>query len=173
MSKLDKTLTFFEESINGGLLLAATVVLFINVIARYLFSNASTWAEEAIRYAVIWVTFYGGSLCAKNKMHVGIDIFVQKTPPQVTKILLALAQVCSAFFTAFITYYGWVATQLIIETAQKSPAMLMPMWIVYMCMPIGGAFMTFRFLLAAYAILTDKSIESETVTDGSVDMSRL
>ncbi|WP_227767314.1 TRAP transporter small permease [Zhaonella formicivorans] len=174
MSKLDKVLTAIEETVNGALLLSATAVLFVNVVLRYVFKSSTTWAEEAIRYAIVWVTFFGGSMCARNKMHVGIDIFVQMAPRPVKKVLMALAQLSAAFFTAVITYFGWASTQLVIETAQKSPAMMMPMWIVYIAMPLGSALMTIRFVAAAYAILTDKSFGVDMVVeDGSVDMSRL
>ena len=173
MSKLEKVITFIEENLNALLLFSTTIVLFVNVIARYFFANASTWAEEAIRYAVIWVTFFGGSICAKDKMHIGIDIFVQMTSPGVRKVLLALAQVISASFTALLAYYGFQSFQLIIATGQRSPAMMMPMWLVYLAMPLGGIFMSIRFLQTAYAILTDKATGQEEITDGTIDISRL
>ncbi|SFG47470.1 C4-dicarboxylate transporter, DctQ subunit [Desulfotomaculum arcticum] len=174
MGNLDKVMTSVEETINGSLLLLATAVLFVNVILRYVFHNSTTWAEEAIRYSIVWVTFFGGSMCARNKMHVGIDIFVQMAPPLIRKILMILAQLSAAFFTAMITYFGWVSTHLVIESAQKSPAMMMPIWIVYIAMPLGSALMTIRFLAAAYAILKDKTFGVEMVEkNGSVDISRL
>ncbi|MDO7785744.1 TRAP transporter small permease [Desulforamulus aquiferis] len=173
MSKFDKALTAIEETVNGALLLSATLLLFINVILRYVFTSSTTWAEEAIRYAIVWVTFFGASLCARNKMHVGIDIFIQMAPPLIKKCLLAFAQLTAAFFTAFITYFGWVSTELVIETAQKSPAMLMPMWIVYISMPLGSALMTIRFVAAAVAILRDKTTGAEVKNEDAVDISRL
>lgn len=174
MHKISKVLTAIEDSVNGLLLLAATIVLFINVIARYAFHNASTWAEEAIRYAIVWVTFFGGSICVRNKMHVGIDIFVMYAPKTLRRILSAFAQFSGAVFTAFVTYYGWQITLLVVETAQKSPAMLMPMWMVYISMPIGSALMTIRFLAMAWAILTGQDEEASAIgQQGEIDLSRL
>lgn len=174
IQKINKALMGIEDSVNGFLLLSATIVLFINVIMRYVFHSASTWAEEAIRYAIIWVTFFGGSICVRNKMHVGIDIFVMYAPKLLKKILSAFAQLTGAIFTGFVTYYGWQITVLVIETAQKSPAMLMPMWIVYISMPIGSALMTIRFLAMAWAILTEKSDEGQDLEkQNDLDLSRL
>jgi len=174
MHKINKVLTGIEDSVNGILLLAATIVLFINVIARYAFHNASTWAEEAIRYAIVWVTFFGGSICVRNKTHVGIDIFVMYAPAMLKRVLSAFAQLTGAVFTAFVTYYGWQITQLVIETAQKSPAMLMPMWVVYISMPLGSLLMTIRFLATAWAILTGKDEEASAADkQGTIDLSRL
>ena len=170
MGKFDKIISTMEESINGTLLVASTVLLFVNIILRYFFKASTTWAEEAIRYAIIWVTFFGASICAKNKMHLGIDIFIQMAPPRFAKIIMGVTQLISAFFTGMLTYYSWQLTQLIIQTAQKSPAMLMPMWIVYIAMPLGSAMMTIRFLVAAYQDFTAKPDDGETC---EVDLSRL
>ena len=170
MGKLDKIVSTLEEGINGSLLVASTVLLFVNIILRYFFKASTTWAEEAIRYAIIWVTFFGASICAKNKMHLGIDIFIQMAPPRFAKIIMGVTQLISAFFTGMLTYYSWQLTQLIMQTAQKSPAMLMPMWIVYIAMPLGSAMMTIRFLVAAYQDFTAKPDDGETC---EVDLSRL
>lgn len=57
LNKLEKGLTHAENAVNGFLILAGVLVLFVNIIARAVFHNASSWAEEAIRYSIIWVTF--------------------------------------------------------------------------------------------------------------------
>ena len=52
--------------------------------------------------------------------------------------------------------------------------MLMPMWIVYICIPIGCLLMTIRFILAAGSALKGSGGEG-AITDeqGNVDMSKL
>ncbi|MEW6622776.1 MAG: TRAP transporter small permease [Bacillota bacterium] len=156
MRNFEMVITALEEGINGFLLFSATIILFINVVLRYIFSNSIPWAEEIIRYAIVWVTFLGGSLCVKNRLHVGIDILVVIVPPFVKRILMLIAQLSSAVFTGFITIYGLQNTMLVVETAQKSPAMMMPMWILYMSLPLGSALMTIRFLIVAWNLVKDK-----------------
>ncbi|RYD06993.1 hypothetical protein N752_01490 [Desulforamulus aquiferis] len=51
--------------------------------------------------------------------------------------------------------------------------MLMPMWIVYISMPLGSALMTIRFVAAAVAILRDKTTGAEVKNEDAVDISRL
>lgn len=91
LNKLEKGLTHAENAVNGFLILAGVLVLFVNIIARAVFHNASSWAEEAIRYAIIWVTFFGGSQCAKAGNHVGIDLVIQVLPQNIQHILCARA----------------------------------------------------------------------------------
>ena len=60
-NKIDKVLFGFEGYLTGLLLLGSTLLLFVNVFLRYVFHSSTTWAEEAIRYAIIWVTFIGSA----------------------------------------------------------------------------------------------------------------
>lgn len=170
LKKIDAVLSALEGGINGALLLSSTILLFINIILRHFFKSSTTWAEEAIRYAIIWVTFFGSSLCAKNGLHVGIDIFAEMLPKNMTKYVLATAQIFGAIFTAFLAFFGWRLTWLIIETGQRSPAMEIPMWITYIAIPLGGFLMTIRFIVAAIEELKKKPELEEAC---EIDLSRL
>lgn len=174
LKKLEKVLDTGENAITGTLMIACILVLFVNVIARKFFSAASTWAEEAIRYAIIWVTFLGCSQCAKTGTHVGIDLLIQAMPQKLQRYFNALAQFLAAVFTAVCTYAGWQALQLILTTGQRSPAILMPMWIVYFSIPLGFLLTTIRFIVAGINILRDKGSGGMlTDEEGNVDMSRM
>ena len=121
LNKLEKGLTHAENAVNGFLILAGVLVLFVNIIARAVFHNASSWAEEAIRYAI-----------------------------------------------------GWEATQLVIQTSQKSIAMLMPMWIVYISVPLGCLLMAIRFLVAGINYLRNTNNSSLILDEeGNVDLNKL
>ena len=54
-----------EEFFCASAILLTTVVLFVNVVLRYGFSASTSWAEELIRYLMIWITFIGG--CVWNR----------------------------------------------------------------------------------------------------------
>jgi C4-dicarboxylate transporter, DctQ subunit len=167
MKSLFKSIDKIENGLISVLLFSTTILLFVNVVLRYVFKSPTTWAEEIIRYAIVWVTFIGSSVCARNKLHVGIDIFVANMPIKIKKMLLILADLFSAFFCLFITFYGFQNTMLVVDTAQRSPAMLMPMWIVYISMPIGAFLMTIRFLINGWKILKDVNDDNKDPLDMS------
>lgn len=172
--KIDKVLTGFSGYLTGMLLLASTLVLFVNVFLRYIFHSSTTWAEEAIRYAIIWVTFVGAAVCARRGSHVGIDLFAQALPALGMKIVLAFGQFISAVFMAFCTFYGWEMFLLMLSTGQKSPAMMMPMAVVYFAMPLGFLLTTIQFIAAGVRILKtpDSEIKHEQTAE-EIDITRL
>lgn len=169
MKQIDKILSRFEEGLTGFLLIITTLILFSNVVLRYGFSSSPTWAEEVIRYGMIWVTFIGGSICARNKLHVGIDIFLSYFKPLPRLILEVTAELLSALFCAILTYLSYLNTMLVFETVQRSPALMMPIWIVYIAMPIGAFLMTVRFIQSAWKTANNK----HTKNSDPLDMSTL
>ena len=172
-NKIDKVLFGFEGYLTGLLLLGSTLLLFVNVFLRYVFHSSTTWAEEAIRYAIIWVTFIGSSICARRGSHVGIDIFAQLMPPLGRKIVLAAGHFISAAFMLFSTFYGWQMFALVSNTGQRSPALLMPMAIVYFSMPLGFMLSALQFIASGVRILKEPGNLEGPQNMETFDLSRL
>ncbi|MDL2271493.1 TRAP transporter small permease [Desulfovibrio sp. OttesenSCG-928-I05] len=174
--KIDKALFLIEGYLPGLLLLGSTLLLFVNIVLRYGFQASTTWAEEVIRYAIVWVTFIGCSLCAQRGSHVGIDLFAQALPEKGKRAILAAGQFASAVFMGFCAYYGYEIFSMVLTMKQKSPAMMMPMAIVYISMPIGFSLSSFRFAQAGVRILLkpgDAAEDSIPKSADEIDLSRL
>ena len=58
MKKLLKILDEHAEDVLAVILMsAATLIIVIQVIMRYLFKNSLSWSEEMARYLFVWMTF--------------------------------------------------------------------------------------------------------------------
>ena len=175
--KIDFVVSSIEEGITGTLILLCTIILFGNVIARYVFNSASSWAEEAVRYAIIWVVFLGASTCAKNGSHVGLDLFAQILPPKGRKVVYIIGNLFAILFAAACTYSSFINLMLVVNTGQKSAAMLMPMWILYIVIPLGCLLMTIRFIISTGKMIGDKQVKDygkvEKTSGGTIDLSKL
>ena len=146
LKKILNRLSQIELAITGTIFIVALTILAINIILRYFFHSATTWAEEVMRYIMIWVTFLGASLCVEDDLHVGIDVFVQMSSPKTQKKFKIFAQLCGIFFSGYMTVFGGQNVIFLIETGQRSSALMMPMWIVYFSMPLGAFCMTLRYI---------------------------
>ncbi|MFT6642156.1 MAG: C4-dicarboxylate transporter DctQ subunit, partial [Flavobacteriaceae bacterium] len=71
----------------GGLLASASLILFANVVARYVFNWGVPWAEELVRYEIIWMVFIGGSVAVRKGIHIGIDILATVSPPKTQTVI--------------------------------------------------------------------------------------
>ena len=69
-----------EEVLMVLLLIAISVLMMANVIARRVFQNSLTWADELSRFLLIWCGFLSVSYCVKKSISIKIDQFQNSLP---------------------------------------------------------------------------------------------
>ena len=72
--KINKIIDNFEKVVITIGMAAGTLLLFANVVLRYLFDSGITWALEAVQYIFAWVVLVGAAHGVKVGIHLGIDI---------------------------------------------------------------------------------------------------
>ena len=82
-------------------MLAITILTFYQVITRYVFNNASSWSEEAVRYLFVWVSMIGIAIGIREKVHIGIDIFVKRLPIPIKKATEMVVQIAIILLTLY------------------------------------------------------------------------
>ncbi len=130
------------------LMLAMVSIIFLQVLARYLFSNSLSWSEELGRFLFVWMTFLGAALALREKMHVALDLLIMKMPRPLQKICLSIGYLAMFLFTCVLIYggYRFVAK----SSHQISAAMQIPMIYVYLVLPVGGALILFYVIRSFY-----------------------
>lgn len=163
MKQLEKILSGFENFMLIFGILSGAVVLFINVILRNLGSSL-VWAEEYAKFAIIWITFGGCGAAVREKAHMSISAFYDVLKPTGKKVLDIFINVVGLAFSVFMLYYGSMLVQKVLVTNQTSPTMQLPMWIIYISVPIGAALMLLRYgvsLLKCFGVGADKDGKEE------------
>lgn len=83
--------TYVVTKINEILLLIAISIMFllvfINVIGRYFFSNSLSWAAEVSRYLMVSIAFLGMGLAMKQSRHSAFYIFQDLLPERLRKFM--------------------------------------------------------------------------------------
>ena len=74
--KIDRVVDRIQEFVCFLLFFSMVIVGGVSVFSRFVFNMSITWAEEAIRFLCIWLTFVGAALTVRKDGHVSIDIFV-------------------------------------------------------------------------------------------------
>lgn len=135
-----------EEAFLVLTLVAMVVLIFGQVVGRYVFSNAPSWTEEMARYIHIFQVWIGASYAVKLREHIRVEAFVSKFSGLPRKILETISLAIWFGIAVFLAYFG---TQLVLNSianGQVTPAMQMPMWIPFLAVPIGGLGMSLRLL---------------------------
>jgi len=139
-NKIDKLL--------GNTLALIMAVMVLNVLwqvfTRFVIGTPSSFTDELARYLMIWVGVLGAAYISGRKMHVAIDLLPTKLNKEgqiklkiFVNILIILfcigALIIGGLRLVYITY--------ILE--QYSPALQIPLALVYLVIPISGILIVF------------------------------
>ena len=151
-----------EELIITSLMGAATLITFIAVAHRflvdvpflypYLFQINLTWAQELCIYMFIWMAKFGAAYGVRTGIHVGVDVVINHLHGALQKRVIMFGLLSGALFV-------W----RMMGTGQVSPDLEMPMWIVYLAVPLGSALMCYRFLQVAWRFRRTGELPSHNV----------
>jgi C4-dicarboxylate transporter DctQ subunit len=87
----------------------------------------------------------------RTGIHVGVDVMINRLPPDTRKFYVMFGLLAGAFFTGIVGTLGATFTWDIAHTDSVSPDLELPKWIVYLCIPLGSFLMCFRFLQVAWS----------------------
>src|SRR3712207_6435249 len=104
-----------------ALFLAIMVVLvFGNVVLRYVFNSGITVSEEVARWLFVWLTFLGAIIVLREHGHLGVDSLVKRLPPAGKRACLVVSQVLMLYVTWLLLEGSW--QQTVINWSVTAPA---------------------------------------------------
>jgi len=175
-TRLGRLVDNVEETSIAICLGLMTLITFVNVVARYVFSDNILWAKEATEYLFAWLVLMGMSYGVKKHVHIGVDVVINYLS-RPAKRLFALVSVgaCLTFaillmIGAWKYWYPFATERAWMETEDlPMPDMLqflatwmnegeryekIPRWIPYLALPLGVGLLILRLLQQAWRIVT-------------------
>ncbi|GAA6171008.1 TRAP transporter small permease subunit [Colwellia sp. KU-HH00111] len=172
-----------EESFVSLLLVAMTLLVFFEVVSRFVFNIGFQWLEEVTLTLGAWFVLFGASYGVKVGAHIGVDAFVQSLPKKARKttaiaaVVLCLAYCClfisgswtylAKMYSIGITMEDVHVPQMLVELFDDetlweifridSEEPLMPLWIAQSVLLIGFASLFYRFFQLLLKIISGKA----------------
>ena len=113
------------------------ISIFLQVFFRYFLNNPLSWSEEVARYCMIWITFIGASVAFNDDSMSSVDLLVNAVPRTARKLMILISNLSVFIITLFVFKYSIDLLLLPGTLYQTSAGIGMPMWIVYLCGPVG------------------------------------
>ncbi|WP_041682799.1 TRAP transporter small permease [Pusillimonas sp. T7-7] len=140
-----------ETGLVAGLMLATSVLVFAQVLTRYIFLYSVPWMEELTRFLMIWMVLLGTSVAVKQKQHIVIDLvdIIVKNPRLLAyyRIGLCLAGVVFSITLAVLSY---TVVERTASYGQLSGAMRIPMYLANGSFLIASLLMIVHYLEALF-----------------------
>ncbi|MBE5980302.1 MAG: TRAP transporter small permease [Paenibacillaceae bacterium] len=159
MSRLINSLFKGIEVLISIALAVMIILVFTNVILRFIFDTGFAWSEEVARISFIYLVYLGSIEAMRDNRHLMIDSILIRLSPAGQKLLYTLIQVFIIWLMISLTMgsYGlmlqnhhnkWVATGL-------------PVWVIY----LSGFIMGISILLLAAGNIFKLWVLKRTVKD--------
>lgn len=156
MKQLDRFIDLLEKYSITLLFAIATLLLFANVVLRYLFDTGMVWALELVQYLFAWVVLIGAAHGTRMGIHLGIDILLERLPPLAHQLVLILALLCCLFFVAVVDYHAIIYIYKIYQWGDLTQDLQIPQWIPYLSIPLGLTLMFYHFVIVGWEIITGR-----------------
>ena len=127
-----------------------SLIVFIQVVCRYILQSSLPWSEEVSRYLLVWTTFLGGAYGVRKGAHIGVEAFTLLLPKKFQKILSIIVMVVSIALCMVILKYGANIVSSLLGKGQLSPAMRISMGYMYAAIPVGMALFILRYIQGIY-----------------------
>ena len=88
------------------LLAAMSVIIFVNVVLRYLTNQSLEWAEEVSRHMMIWLTFLGAGPVLRYGGHIAVENLQDAMPKALAIATRAFVAIILFMFFGIMIWYG-------------------------------------------------------------------
>jgi len=159
LSKILKSISDFCCNISKIILISfmfgISFSIVMQVFFRYVLGHALIWPEDASKYMMIWVAYFGSGIAIREKGHVALTLFVSKFPEKLRFVSFLLGNLIILGFSVIFIRYGFTM-------AIKNPGFSWNLGISYkwpmLGLPIAGLFMTFHILYIIVHQLITKEV---------------
>jgi TRAP-type transport system small permease protein len=149
------------EVLIAAFLAVMVVMVFGNVVLRYVFNSGIIVSEEVSRWLFLWVTFLGAIVALKEHGHLGTDVLISRLPALGKKICLVLGHLLMLYATWLV--FSGALTQARINLDVEAPVTGASMAFVYATGVVFAVFAAPLLLRDLWRILTGQLSEADMV----------
>ena len=108
----------------------------IQILFRFLLNFSLSWTEELSRYTFILLVYVGAALGFKRKRHVRVEIIDLYVSPKRLGYIKTFNEILIILFLGLVGYQGLGIVKTAYSLNQTSPALRIPMYLIYGIIPV-------------------------------------
>lgn len=154
---LSRIVNRLEEGIISLLLVGMTLLVFVEVIFRFVFNMGFLWMQEITLLTSAWMVLIGASYVLKIGAHIGVDAVVRILSPTAQRWVSAFAAVLCLVYCGLFLYGGWLYLQKVYSIHLELEDVALQRWVAHSVLLIGFGLLSIRFLQLLWAFVTGKA----------------
>lgn len=137
MTDLIDRLSRLIDTVLACVILLMVALACLNVALRYVWGYSILWADEALVFAMIGVTFLGVVSVSARSAHLKMSLFVQALGPRATFAVQILERLTTAAVCLFVAWYSWKVVAMLIKRGTLSNMANVPLWALHTLVLVG------------------------------------
>lgn len=139
MPTLIKFLDHTLSRISVLLMSVLVINVLLQIFMRYIVGSPVTFTEELARYLLIWLGFIAASYAYGQRMHLALDLMVNKLKDgKKTALNIVIHSLIALFAISVLVYGGLHLVYLTYILEQYSPALGVSLGVIYIVLPLSG-----------------------------------
>jgi len=127
------------------LMVAMVLIIFVNVVLRYVFNSGFMWSEEVALLLAVWFIFIALSLGVKQDLHINISVIPDKLMTPVVIRALGIIKNAVILVIGFVMLTdGWKLVGFTMKSIM--PATKWPAGLLYAILPVSAVVMIYESL---------------------------
>lgn len=134
-----KFINYLRECLIILLFSLLVITVSLGIFSRFLTTTPFAWTEEMSRFLFIWLAWVSASITVAKGANITFDILLSYLAKKFGQFPHVIADVISIIYIVLIIYFGYKLCMNNINVI--SPLLNIPMWLINLSIPIGGALM--------------------------------
>ncbi|MFK7160228.1 TRAP transporter small permease [Marinospirillum sp. MEB164] len=144
---LGRLISRIESSVLVAAILLMAINTMANVIGRFALGESLHFAEEVNRILIVLVTFAGIGYAAREGRHIRMSAFYDLLPTQGRRYLMLVMAWTTSALLWMLSYYAFLYVQGVYGTGRVLPVSGIPVYWMYLWVPLGFALTALQYLL--------------------------
>ena len=145
-------------AVSSALLCLLVGVTVLAVALRYVLGTPLSWSEELSTLMMMWIIMIGAVFAKGKDGMLRMDIIFNVMPPRMQRCMAVLQELVHCLLFGMMTYFGY---RLAVHAGAKTmPLLGVPMFWLYMALPVGAAGMLLMTLVRLWSDVDGQEEES-------------
>ena len=137
-----------RQLVEGVLIVVFAIMMcavLVQIVGRFIPILSFAGTEEIANFAQVWLVLMGAGVAMRYGRHVAIDVLVTHVPIPVARILNVFIALGCIWFLAIV--FAGALPLVDMGFYELSPAMRVPMWIMYLSLNFGAAYFAIEVVM--------------------------
>ncbi|MBZ9566726.1 TRAP transporter small permease [Modicisalibacter tunisiensis] len=158
LNTLDRILGIIERVIVAGSILVMAALMSAHVVGNLLFQQGISGTYEVTEMLIVIITFVGVGYATRNARHISMSAIYDQLGGHLRKGLLIIICLGTAVLMFYFAYKSAEYVMTIYGRGRASASLHIPLWIIYLALPVGFTLAGVQYLLTVARNLVSQDI---------------